>query len=77
MADEKVVQMLVASILVASSLSIATFGPRSKLALESSIFGTSYKDRTNPRTKDLLKRHKDEHPKRSREYVAKLFAIES
>ncbi|NCG07263.1 MAG: hypothetical protein GWP37_09865, partial [Gammaproteobacteria bacterium] len=38
-ADDMPLQMLVAGILVVSSLIIATLGPRSKLTSESGIFG--------------------------------------
>jgi hypothetical protein len=40
-ADEITVQMLVAGILLVTSLIIASLGPRSKLTSESGIFGAS------------------------------------
>ena len=52
MADEIPVQMLVAGILIVSSLIIATLGPRSKLTSKSGIFSASLNYSAKPRISD-------------------------
>ena len=51
-ADEIPVQMLVAGILIVSSLIIATLGPRSKLTSKSGIFSASLNYSAKPRISD-------------------------